>query len=335
MPLLLRARPGRKIFILTRSPYSAVRLADNNVIYLQGDLTRDNLGLTQAAIAIIKETVTEVIHCAADIRFRQPLEQARASNTAGTARLLSLASQCKGLRKYAHVSTVYVSGRDAGIIREVRLVNRQGFLNAYQQSKYEAEQIVFDAMSGVPATIYRLSSIVSDSLGRVRQFNYFHQILKLALRSPFPVIPGNGGAPLDLISSDWAASALAALFENHFSPGQVRHICAGAPASMTVRETLEWTFQIFNERRKCRLVPPELVSFEEFEEYAGKQLSRCNAAVSGLLEVVKDFLPQLAICQCFENRETLTLLGRDGLRYPPIRDYYPQLVENSLKGSAT
>jgi len=335
LPLLLHSRPERKIFVLTRSPEIARCLANYNVTPIQGDLTQDNLGLTQSVIESIKESVTEVIHCAADTRFRRSLEQARASNLEGTARLLSLASQCKDLRRFAHVSTVYVTGRDPGLAKEERLTNCHGFLNAYQQSKYEAEQIVFDAMPTIPATIYRLSSIVSDSLGHVRQHNYFHQILKLALWSPFPMIPGEGSAPLDLIASDWAASALAALFEHYFSPGTVHHICAGAAASMTVRETLDWTFQLFNKRRNCQLVPPELVTLEEFDTYATNHLARGNGAAGGLLQVIKDFLPQLAIRQCFENRETLNYLSHAGLRYPPIREYYPRLVENSLKGLPT
>jgi thioester reductase-like protein len=44
-----------------------------------------------------------------------------------------------------------------GRIPEAPLDNHNGFVNTYQQSKYEAEQLVFEAMSEIPTVIYRLA----------------------------------------------------------------------------------------------------------------------------------------------------------------------------------
>ncbi len=75
LPMLLEKRPDRRIVILSRSAG------------LHGDLAVRNLGLAPAATRELANSVTEIIHCAADIRFRLPLAQARATNTAGTRRL--------------------------------------------------------------------------------------------------------------------------------------------------------------------------------------------------------------------------------------------------------
>jgi nucleoside-diphosphate-sugar epimerase len=219
------------------------------------------------------------------------------------------------------------------MVREKQLARPPGFMNSYQQSKHEAEELVFEAMRDIPASIFRLSSIVSDSTGTVRQFNYFHQLLRLVPRNPFPIIPGEPGATIDLIASDWAVSALSLLYESHFVPGRVYHICAGRETSMTVEEILRWTFQIFNERRPEPAMPPRLVSLDEFARFATQQARKGNAPVRELLRVLRQFLPHLAIPQHYDNRETLALLRRAGLELPPIREYYPRVVASCLRGA--
>jgi thioester reductase-like protein len=330
LPVLLRARPERRVIVLSRAARETRLVENRRVSMIYGDLTRDGLDLNSATQTDLTQSVTEIVHCAADIRFRSPLEQARETNTAGTVRLLALARRCRRLERFAHVSTVYVAGRQRGAVREERLSGHAGFLNPYQQSKHEAEQAVFEAMPEIPACIFRLSSIISDSKGAVSQFNYFHQVLKLAERNPLPMIPGDRDAPLDLIASDWAASALALLHDFHFTPGRVRHVCTGPEASMTVGEILHWTFQMLNARRPNPAPAPRLVSADEFEEFARRQEGHDDAPVRELLRVVQGFLPQLAIRQHYHNRETLSILERSGLAVPPVREYYPRVVENCL-----
>src|ERR1051326_5955366 len=172
LPLLLKDHPDCRVLMLSRSPIAA---ANDRISSIQGDLTQGNLGLSTEIHNTIIKSVTAIIHCAADIRFRLPIDQARATNTAGTRRLLALARQCKRLEKFAHISTVFVAGKHRGEVCEEQLAEPAGFLNSYQQSKHEAEQLVFQAMRDVPAAIFRLSSIISDSTGAVRQFNYFHR----------------------------------------------------------------------------------------------------------------------------------------------------------------
>jgi thioester reductase-like protein len=328
LPLLLRGCPERRVIVISRARTASFE--SSRVTVVRGDLTQDGLDLDRATQEDLAQSVTEIVHCAADIRFRLPLDQARETNTAGTVRLLALARRCRHLKKFAHVSTVYVAGRQRGAVREERLSGQAGFLNSYQRSKHEAEQAVFEAMREIPACIFRLSSIISDSTGTVRQFNYFHQVLKLAERNPLPMIPGDRDAPLDLIASDWVASALALLYDFHFTAGRVRHVCAGPEASMTVGEILHWTFEMLNARRRGQTLAPRLVSVDEFEEFARGQ-EGCHRE---LLRVVEGFLPQLAIPQHFQNRETLSILERAGLGLPPVREYFPRVVESCLGGVA-
>jgi len=313
--------------MLSRSPIAA---ANDRISSIQGDLTQGNLGLSPEIHNTIIKSVTAIIHCAADIRFRLPIDQARAINTAGTGRLLALARQCKRLEKFAHISTVFVAGKHQGEVCEEQLAEPAGFLNSYQQSKHEAEQLVFQAMRDVPAAIFRLSSIISDSTGAVRQFNYFHQLVRLIPRNPFPIIPGEPTAAVDLIASDWAASALELLYKSHFVPGRVYHVCAGRENSMTVREILSRTYRIYNQNLAEPAMEPKLVSLGEFERFAMQQTKHGTPRVRELLRVLLEFLPHLSIPQHYANHETLKLLDGSGLRLPPIRDYYPRVVAACL-----
>jgi nucleoside-diphosphate-sugar epimerase len=333
---LLRNCLDRRVVILSRTPQTIV--PSKNVTAVQGDLKQRNLGMEAEARRSLTDSVTEIIHCAADIRFRLPIREARSTNVTGTRRMLALARRCRRLEKFAHVSTVYIAGKTSGVVSESRLSSTAGFLNSYQRSKHEAEQAVFEAMRDVPASIFRLSSIISDSNGTVRQCNYFHRVLRMVPRNPFPIFPGDGDAPLDLIASDWAASALALLYDSRFSPGRVYHVCAGSSASMTLAEIIGSTFEVVNARRRSLALqpaaPPRLVGLEEFESFARKQTKIGTAAIKELLRIIREFVPQLAIRQCFENTETLGLLERAGLSLPPVRKYYPRVVEFCLGGAA-
>src|SRR5262249_4685807 len=139
MPLLLKENPERRIIILSRSSLETSQPGTSRndlVTVVNGDLRKRNLGLAADVRESLIDSVTEIIHCAADIRFRLPIHEARATNLDGTRRLLALAGQCKRLERFAHVSTVYVAGKRSGAVPEAMLPNTAGFLNSYQRSKY-------------------------------------------------------------------------------------------------------------------------------------------------------------------------------------------------------
>lgn len=334
---LLAARPDRRVVVLSRQAEKLASLSGcPQVSILQGDLTLPHLGLDPSTIRELQSSLTEIIHCAAEIRFGVSLDQARAANTAGTKSLLDLARGCRGLEKFGHVSTIYVAGRMAGRIAEAPLSHRKGFFNAYQQSKYEAEGLVLEAMREVPIAIYRLSSIIGDSqTGRVRQFNHVHQLLKVFPRNVLPMAPGDPAAPIDLVSTDWVVAALAHLFENRFVAGRIYQLCAGPEASLTVREMLDLTAELFEShpagRRWLPIRIPRLVSLAEYEKYVERRRRGGDRLVNELLRVLGYFLPHLGLVQNFDNRRVRDGLAGSGIELPPIRTYYGKVVQYCLE----
>src|SRR5215469_7747055 len=224
----LATKPGRRIAVLTRQANKIAKLRSLGVVALQSDIVHPSLALHHKAYGELSETVECVIHCAADTRFGLSLNDARAVNTEGTRNLLRFAHSCRRLRKFAHMSTAYVVGKATGYFLEGPVHHQSGYLNAYQQSKHEAEKLVTEAMDRLPACIFRFSSIIGDSrTGKVSQFNYLHRLIRLFPRSPLSMIPASPKSRVDLIASDWAVPAFATLFDSGFVPGGFYHLCAG------------------------------------------------------------------------------------------------------------
>lgn len=64
---------------------------------VKGDVTEEKLGLCEADISEMASCVSMVFHCAANVRFDQPLKGACNMNTQGTFRALTVAENFKKL----------------------------------------------------------------------------------------------------------------------------------------------------------------------------------------------------------------------------------------------
>ena len=329
IPLLRQSFPDRDLVLFARKPSL---LHAPGCLILPADLTRDAFGLDDAVQRILHERVTQIIHAAADIRFRISLDESRQANVEGTRRMLQFAEDCQNLERFLHVSTIYVAGKRTGLVPEAPICDTAGFVNNYQQTKYEAEQLVLAAMSRIPAAIARLSSIIGDSrFGSVLQFNYFHQSIKAIPWNPLPAIPADPTARIDLVCSAWTIQALRLLFDECFEPGRLYHLCAGPDRSWSVGDLLHKTYDIFEKhhvhlrlRRRPRMVP-----FQEFEKVVDKLSSRVPSSFADWLNALLTFIPHLSLQQQFANSATEALLaGR--APFPPLESYFPQIVEYCL-----
>ncbi|HWZ45587.1 MAG TPA: SDR family oxidoreductase [Candidatus Saccharimonadales bacterium] len=334
LKLLLAARPGRRIAVLTRQRHKVVDLnLIDGVAAFHGDIVHPSLGLNDKTYAELNESIVGIVHCAANTGFGLSLTDARAVNTVGTLNLLEFAGKCPGLQKFAHLSTAYVVGKAAGHFLEGPICHQSGYCNTYQQSKHEAEELVAQAMDHLPACIFRLSSILGDSItGEVRQFNFVHQLIRLFPRNMLPMVPGAPSVTIDLIASDWATAALASLFDHGFVPGSYYHICAGPEQSLTIGEMLDSMKSLFDSHPMAsRWLPirvPELVPIARYEQFAGESHRGGDKLLIELLRVLGYFLPHLGIFQAFDNRRTMNMLE---LPLPSIRTCFEKVVRYCLE----
>ncbi|KAM9376491.1 fatty acyl-CoA reductase 1 isoform 2-T2 [Pholidichthys leucotaenia] len=137
---LLRSCPKvRVIYVLVRSKAGQspeARIADmincklferlqeeqpgfvEKIVAVKSDLTQPELELSKEDESILAENVNIVFHCAATVRFNEPLKDAMQLNVLATQMMLALANRMKHLEIFIHVSTAY-SNCDRELIDEV------------------------------------------------------------------------------------------------------------------------------------------------------------------------------------------------------------------------
>ncbi|PWA24775.1 hypothetical protein CCH79_00010132 [Gambusia affinis] len=137
---LLRSCPGvRAVYVMVRSKAGQspqARVADmincklferlqaeqpdfaEKITAVNSDLTVLELDLSKEDQTILVETINVVFHCAATIRFNEPLKDAIQLNVLATQKMLALAHRMKHLEIFIHVSTAYAHC-DREVIEEV------------------------------------------------------------------------------------------------------------------------------------------------------------------------------------------------------------------------
>lgn len=326
---LLRDRhPDRTIVALVRRPEQAARLGAAGVPAVVGDLGRPMLGLAPHDYDALTRSVTEIVHCAADVRFDLSLAESRAVNLFGVRSVLDLARRCPRLQKMAHVSSIYVNGYREGVFAEEPFPPGQRFVNSYQQSKYEAEALVLEAMADLPIQIYRLSLVIADSAdGHVSQFNYFHHMLRFVPGSTLPVMPGDPDVRVDLVPNDWVARVMAHIYETRFTPGSIRHLCAGPAVSMRLVEAIDLVCDVIErhpsnaERRPMRA--PRMVSVSEYNRF----VDQCDGATRMAAEALGRHVRLLGIRQSHLNTLAMADIDGSGIVLPDMAGYLAKTVE--------
>lgn len=300
-----------------------------------GDVTSPELGLEPALRDELAREVTAVIHCATDIHFGRALDESRAVNLLGVVNLMDLVRRWPGVERVAQVSTAHVAGRRTGVICEDELVHGAGFVNAYEQSKYEAEVYLRGLIADLPIAVYRSSTLIGNAAtGRVRQFNFMHQTVRLCLNNLVPALPGDPDGPVDLIAIDWLADALVYLIDEAFTPGQTYHLVAGPDHSLSFGELIAFTIECLEQspyrRRDHAPRVPEIVDLAAFDILLD-EAAAAGTREAQVLSALSHFIPHMALPKAFDRRRTREALAGSGLELPEIRDYYPRIVDYCLR----
>lgn len=227
-------------------------------------LDADCLDLAASDRSIL-DSITVVVHAAADTRFGAPLDDLRSANVSGTIAMCRLAAHCRRLQQFLFVSTGCVAGRRSGVIPEGILDDSAGFANAYEQSKWEAERAVCG--SGLPLRIARLTTCVgSHETGYVHRFGALHHMLRWTARGLVPMIPATEESRLDLISTDVAAAWLARACVRPIDGLAVSHVALGAER-ISLAALLDVVMPLLGGEDRRRITRPMLVEPAVFHSF--------------------------------------------------------------------
>lgn len=284
-----------------------------------GELTEPRLGLSKTRFDTLACDVDTILHSAASVSFALPLDEARAINLEGTRRMLDFAErarECGGLERYGHVSTAYVAGTHAGRFCERDLDVGQEFRNSYEQSKFEAEQLV-RSRDGLPFTILRPSIVVGDRRsGWTAAFNVLYWPLRAFARGLFTAVPGVPTAPVDVVSIDYVSDAIHLLCESSGGIRETYHLTAGAQAS-TLQEIAAAASRYFDRPL------PRVLSPLEFAALKGDGADRERSALEGS----SMYFPYFSVGTVFDDTATRARLEPSGISASPLGDYLERLLD--------
>lgn len=233
---LLETRPEAQVWVLVRRAslgrFEALAAANGQawgerVNPLVGDLTEENLGLTDSALAELGD-IDHVLHCAAIYDITAGAVEQQAANVEGTRAVIGLAKRLDAT--LSHVSSIAVAGNYAGEFTEDDFDIGQELPTPYHQTKFEAEALVRSA-PGLRHRIYRPAVVVGDSrtgeMDKVDGPYYFFPLLaKLAAlpRLTPMAVPHTGRT--NVVPVDYVVDALIELMHADGYDGRTFHLTA-------------------------------------------------------------------------------------------------------------
>lgn len=260
-----------------------------------------------------------VFHCAASTDIGMPLRPARQTNLVGTQKMLQWAQKLPSLKRIVHFSTAYVLGAMTGPLRESDIPIK--FNNGYEQSKYEAEQVV--RTSGLPYTIVRPSLVVGDSnSGYVRGYKIIYAALRAWLTDTLLMAPLDPKAPVDIVPVDYVVAASFKLAQLSSAQNEVFHLTSGRNARYTM-DVFQYAINTFG------LTSPKLI----YPQVAGLLTRPWLYPLLGhrlrqIVDLMKSHIPYLGT----RNRYFLTdkvdeILKPQGITCPELNQFGSTIFE--------
>ncbi|WP_215596545.1 MULTISPECIES: amino acid adenylation domain-containing protein [Bacillus cereus group] len=138
-----------------------------NISIINGDITKEYLGIGYQNFLHLAKNIDSIIHAAADVRYHGDLENFQATNITGTKNMLSFLDLNERI-EFHHISTLAIT-EDLAIEEKWDAFNAENrnFIhlknNVYTQTKLAAENLVLDRLNNREVFIYRMGNLVGAS----------------------------------------------------------------------------------------------------------------------------------------------------------------------------
>ena len=289
-----------------------------NFALVEGDITLEDLGISENDLQIIRAETTDVYHLAAVYDLAVEKDLAYSVNVEGTKNVNEFVRHLPNLRRYNYVSTCYVSGNRKGVILETELEHDAGFRNFYEETKYLAELEVEKLKEELPVTIFRPSVVVGDSkTGETAKYDGIYYLINYLKKFPeaFRLVNvGNKNVELNLVPVDFVVEGMAALAKDEKAVGKT--IALADPNPLTTEELFDTIVQAMTGKKSVIKPPPSMVE--------KTLMLPISPAISGLPH---SGVPYFFVPQTYDTSVADKLLSAHNINCPNFRDY----VENLLK----
>lgn len=319
----------------------------SQVLPVTGDFTKKDLGISSQNRQLLRENVTKIFHCGAEIGFQKDEKELMLVNCKGTENVLNFAYGCSRLQRFIHISTAYVAGQRSGVITEKPpesdgQMNTQtacaetgcgknnrakkkhveagaNFSSLYEKSKALAEDLV--RISGLPFSICRPGMIVGDSTtGRAKNFNTIYYVLKLFLLGKMPILPISPDTGLNLVPVDYVADAVVRIGADDDAEGKIFHLTCPSSMQPTAGQLAEYVRHWAKDNLSVDISKPAFLPLNILKKaglsHNTKKNDRRKNAVSNLMTL----LPYFFSNQEFDRTNTDAVAGRYDLEWQQYID---------------
>jgi thioester reductase-like protein len=284
---------------------------------VEGDITREHLGMEAVEFEMAREKTTMLFHLAALYDLGVKPEPAMRVNVEGTRNVNKFARACKRLNRYHYVSTCYVAGLREGLIREDELEHTAGFRNFYEQTKYLAELEVEQLKDVLPVTIHRPAVVCGDSRsGETSKYDGVYYLIKYLLMWPKLMSLaniGNRDVRLNIVPVDFVVEAMAALARDAGAVGATVQLAD--PRPLTTSELFE-TIAASLVGRGSRIRLPKLLVRASLSLPLSEKLTK----------LPRVGVPYFFIKQTYDTSRADELLAPHGVSCPPFPSYVGALI---------
>ncbi len=289
-----------------------------NFALVEGDITDENLGISEKDLAIVRAETTDVYHLAAVYDLAVEKNLAVRVNVEGTRNVNEFIKNIKNLRRYNYVSTCYVAGRRRGEILETELEHDAGFRNFYEETKYLAELEVERLKDEFPVTIFRPSVVVGDSnTGETAKYDGIYSLINYLRKAPKLlrfVNVGNSAVKLNLVPVDYVVEGIAALATDE---NAVRKTIALAdPNPLTTEQLFDAISEVLTNKHSIIKPPAQLIEKSLMLPF--------SPIVSGL---PFPSVPYFFVPQTYDTSVADELLAAHNIKCPNFKSYIGKLLK--------
>lgn len=275
---------------------------------LNGDLGAVRLGLDEETFAALADRADSIVHMAAQVNFIYPYEALKRINVEGVREMIRLAMTGRPTPlHYVSTAAIWPMGRHRRFTERDTIDQRVRLNLGYDESKWVAEQLVFEARRrGLPASIYRPGEVSGHSAtGRIVLDHFMFAILKGSIQL--------GAAPrvrsqVDMAPVDYVASATARLALSPEHLGRTWHLNnprAGAPEVLyDSLRSYGWQFDI--------------LPLEEWLDFVLETPDLRDNALFPYTAVLGEFVEENLEFPHYVAEETRDVLAGLGVVCPPV-----------------
>jgi NAD(P)-dependent dehydrogenase (short-subunit alcohol dehydrogenase family) len=305
-----------------------LRADEDRLIFLSGDLTQKNLGVSKEDFNRLRGKIDHLYHLGAVYDITASAEEMKAANIDGTREVVAAAETLE-VKCLQYTSSLAVAGLYPGVFSEdmfEEAVNVDA--NPYFWSKHHAEKVVRDNCK-IPYRIYRPSAVLGHSkTGEIDKVDGLYFLFKpiQKLRDLLPrwiPYPSIEGPRFNAIPVDYVADAMDYIAHQDGLDGRCFHLTHPDPEPIhdivnLMMEAARGPRKSFRvDRGIFKLIPKSLTD-------KAKNLPFIERFFDNLLDslhIPHELLVAADYDMQFDCKATLDVLDGSGIKVPKLEDY--------------